>query len=91
MAIEKIPLSNEWRRVLEILADAGPGGSANAVLTEQGFSAEMLTSIARAGLATASIDTVWIGGRQIKAPWMRITNAGRFALSARGGNGTVKI
>jgi hypothetical protein len=81
MALQKIPLSTEWRRVLKILADAGPGGSAEAVLIEQGFSAELLASIARAGLATATIDTVWIGGRQIKAPWMRITNAGRFTLS----------
>ena len=80
MAMEKIPLSAEWRRVLQILADAGPGGSAEAALIEQGFSPDTLVSVARAGLATATINEVQIGGRKIKAPWMRITNAGRFIL-----------
>ena len=80
MAMKKIPLSAEWRRVLRILADAGPGGSAETALIEQGFSPDTLVSIARAGLATSKIDEVWIDGRKIKAPWMRITNAGRFTL-----------
>jgi hypothetical protein len=81
MAIEKIPLSAEWRRVLKILADAGPGGSAEAALIEQGVLAETLVSIARAGFASSTIEEVWIGGRKMKSRWIRITNAGRFTLS----------
>jgi hypothetical protein len=79
--IDKIPLSPEWRRALEVLAVAGQSGSAEAALIERGFSAEMLAALARTGLATATTDTVRIGGRTIKVPWMRITDAGRFALS----------
>jgi hypothetical protein len=79
--IDKIPLSPEWRRALEVLAAAGQSGGAEAALLEHGFSAEMLAGLARTGLATATTDTVRVGGRTIKVPWMRITNAGRFALN----------
>jgi len=51
-----------------MLTDAGQSGIAEAVLIEHGFSAEMLTSIARTGLAT---------GRQR----VRITDAGRRTLN----------
>jgi hypothetical protein len=78
--IGKIPLSPEWRRALEMLADAGQSGSAEAALIERGFSPEMLASLVRTGLAIVTTDTVRIGGRTIKAPHVRITNAGRFTL-----------
>jgi hypothetical protein len=81
MAINKIPPSPEWRRALEILDHAGQNGSAEAVLIANGFSDEMLVSIARAGLATATTDKIKAGSRTIEIAWMRITNAGRFALN----------
>lgn len=64
-----------------MLADAGHSGCAETVLVEHGFSADLLTGLARTGLATATTDTVRMGGRSVEVPWMRITNAGRFALA----------
>jgi len=80
MPIDNIPLSPEWRRALEMLANAGERGSAEEALIARRFSAEVLASIVRTGLATATTNTTWWGNRQIRAPWMRITNAGRFVL-----------
>jgi len=78
--IGKTPLSLEWRRALEMLANAGERGCAEEALTARGVSAEVLASIVRTGLAAATTNTVWWGNREIRAPWMRITNAGRFVL-----------
>ena len=69
--MNKLPLSPEWRRVLEMLATGRESGSAEAVLRARGFSAEMLKSLACVGLATP------IGGL---APRMRITELGRQML-----------
>jgi hypothetical protein len=71
LTMHKIPLSPEWRRVLEVLAGR-ERGSAEAVLRARGFSAEMLQSLARVGLATPA-------GGQL-APMMRITELGRQML-----------
>ena len=79
MAMNKIPLSPKWHRALEILATAGERGSAEAALIVSGFSAEMLKSLVRVGLATPSMDLVRISGQ--RAPWMRITDAGRQVLA----------
>ena len=70
--MNKLPLSPEWRRVLEVLATGRESGSAEAVLRARGFSAEMLKSLACVGLATP------IGGQL--APRMRITELGRQML-----------
>jgi hypothetical protein len=72
--MNKVPLSPEWHRALEILVAAGESGSAEAVLRARGFSAEMLKSLACVGLTTT------IGGQS--APRMRITDTGRQVLSA---------
>jgi hypothetical protein len=47
-----------------------------------GFSAEMLASLVGTGLANARIDAVRLGSRTIKVPWMRITDAGQWALGS---------
>jgi hypothetical protein len=73
-----MPLSPQWRRALEMLADAGESGSAEPALIVSGFSAEMLKSLVRVGLATPSMDRVRTSGH--RAPWMRITDAGRQVL-----------
>jgi hypothetical protein len=74
----KIPLSPEWRGALEMLAEAGENGIAEAVLIARGFSAEMLKSLVRVGLATPTMDPVRAGGQP--AAWTRITDAGRRML-----------
>jgi hypothetical protein len=47
-----------------------------------GFSAEMLASLVGTGLVTATIDSVRLSSRTIKVPWMRITDAGQWALGS---------
>jgi len=64
-----------------MLADAAHNGCAEAVLIERGFSTEMLASLVSTGLAAATMDTVWVGGQMTQVGWMRITNAGRYALN----------
>ena len=82
MAINKIPLSPEWRRALEELANASErGGATEAVLLARGFTAEMVASLVLSGLAEASVETLKVGGRGVEVVRMRITDAGRFALN----------
>jgi hypothetical protein len=76
--VNKVPLSREWRGALEMLAEAGENGIAEAVLIARGFSAEMLKSLVRVGLATPTMDAVRAGGQP--AAWTRITDAGRRML-----------
>ena len=78
MAMNKVPLSPQWRRALEMLAAAGDSGSAEAALIARGFSADMLTSLVRVGLATPTTGLIPRGGQS--APWLRITDAGRRVL-----------
>jgi hypothetical protein len=78
--MKKVPLSPKWHRALEMLATAGERGNAEAMLISRGFSAEMLKSLVRIGLATPSMDLVPRTSGQ-RAPWMRITDAGRQVLA----------
>ena len=78
--MKKVPLSPKWHRALEMLATAGERGNAEAMLISRGFSAEMLKSLVRVGLATPSMDLVPRTSGQ-RAPWMRITDAGRQVLA----------
>jgi hypothetical protein len=46
-----------------------------------GFKTELLVELVNAGLATASIERMVAGGRRIEVTRMRITAAGRRALT----------
>ena len=46
-----------------------------------GFKTELLVELVNAGLATATIDRMVVGGRRVKVIRMRITAAGRRALA----------
>jgi len=84
VAMEKIPISAEWRRALEMLVNAGERrGMTEAVLCARGFTPEMVRSLVLCGLATASPQTLKIGNRSIKAVRLRITNAGRYLLMSQ--------
>jgi hypothetical protein len=74
----KVPLSPDWRCALETLADAGEKGSAETALIALGFSAEVLKSLVRVGLARPTTHLARMEGKP--APWMRITDAGRRML-----------
>ena len=71
MVMARIPLSPQWRRALEMLADAEDRGVSSAALLASGFSAETLDSLVQVGLAipTGAID-------ELPAS-LRITDAGR--------------
>jgi hypothetical protein len=76
----EMPLSPQWRRALEILADADLSGVTDAELMAQGFSAEMLASLALSGRTVATVEAENGGERLIKIVRMRITDAGRREL-----------
>ena len=71
-------LSPQWRRALEILADAGLSGVTDAELMAQGFSAEMIASPVLSGRTAATVEAKSSGHCPIKI--MRITDAGRKEL-----------
>jgi hypothetical protein len=77
--MQQVPVSPKWRDALEMLADAGESGSAESELMALGFSAEMLKSLVRIGLATPTMRRVRI--EENPAPRMRITDAGRRMLN----------
>jgi hypothetical protein len=68
------------RRALELLA-ASPDGCSEAIMVAHGFTVDTLVKLIRAGLATAGTERVVAGGRWIEVARVRITDAGRRALS----------
>jgi hypothetical protein len=73
-------LSSEQRLVLRLLFDAEPHGITEELWTAHGFSAEVLSGLVLAGLATMTGDTVRAGSRTIEVVLVRITEAGHKAL-----------
>ena len=67
------------RRALELL-EASIDGT-EAIMLAYGFKTELLVELVNAGLATASIERMVAGGRRIEVIRMRITGAGRQALT----------
>jgi hypothetical protein len=65
------------RRALELL-EASIDGCTEAIMLAYGFKTEQLVN---AGLATASIEGTVAGGRRVEVIRMRITAAGRRALT----------
>ena len=68
------------RRTLELLA-ASRDGCAQAILIAHGFSIEQMVELVRDGLATAHRQRVIVGKRTIEVARMKITEAGRQALT----------
>jgi hypothetical protein len=84
VAMDKIPLSAEWRRALEMLVDAGERrGMTEGVLRARGFTPEMVESLVACGLATARASTLKVGDRTIKVVRLKITNAGQYVLMSQ--------
>jgi hypothetical protein len=69
------------RRAIELLARS-PDGMTEAMLLAHGFTVDMLADLIRAGLATAKTERIVAGGRPIEVTRVRITDAGRQALTA---------
>ena len=68
------------RRALELL-EASIDGCTEAIMLAYGFKTELLVELVNAELATATIERRVIGRRGVKVVRMRITAAGRQALS----------
>jgi hypothetical protein len=73
-------LSVEQRRALEMLADAGEGGSTLDMLIANGFPAELLADLVREGLAMMRGETVKVDERTVEIIRVMITDAGQIAI-----------
>jgi len=75
-------LSSEQRRVLRLLSDAEPRGIEETLWAVHGLSAEMLSGLVLAGLATMTGETVRTAGDAIEVVLVRITDAGCATLES---------
>jgi hypothetical protein len=71
---------DERRRLLELLATADDGCTAESLLA-LGFTPDLVLGVVRAGLATAQTENVLAAGRAVVVSRVRITDAGRGALA----------
>ena len=74
------PPKQQRRRALELL-EASIDGCTEGIMLAYGFKPELLVELVNAGLATASIEGTVAGTRRIEVTRMRITAAGRRALT----------
>jgi hypothetical protein len=68
------------RRALEVLASCRDGCT-EAILIAHGFTVPQLVELVRAGLATATAERMRAGNKTMEVATVRITEAGRRALS----------
>jgi hypothetical protein len=76
-----MPTPNQQRRRALELLEASIDGCTEAIMLAYGFKTELVVQLVNAGLATATIERMAVGGRLVKVIRMRITAAGRQALS----------
>jgi hypothetical protein len=76
------------RRALELLA-ASPGCT-EALMFANGFTAELLVELVRAGLASAHAERMVVGGKMMEAARVKISEAGWQALAGEAVNGRAK-
>jgi len=74
---------SDRRRALRLLADA-PEGVTEALMLAHGFRVELLVDLCIAGLATATPERTVAGGRRVEVVRLKITDAGRQALTGKG-------
>jgi hypothetical protein len=75
-------MTADERRLLEMLAGSADG-TTDALLTAHGFTAELVVALVRKGLATAKAEQTFAAGRAVDVTRVRITDAGRRALTER--------
>jgi hypothetical protein len=75
-------LTAEQRRALAMLTSAGLDGASQAWLMAHGFCVSMIAGLVKCGLATLSHEKVRAGDRLVNVGNVRITAAGRNALTA---------
>ena len=77
------------RRALELLA-ASPDGCTEALMLANGFTAELLVELVRAGLASAHAERMVAGGKMMEVARVKISEAGWQALAGDAINGRAK-
>jgi hypothetical protein len=70
------------RRALELLVSCRDGCT-EAIMRAHGFSIDDMAALVRAGLATATAERIVAGRRTIEVARLRITEAGRRAITER--------
>jgi hypothetical protein len=65
------------------LLAACPDGCTDALMLANGYTADLLVELIHAGLAVAQPERMVAGGRRIEVARVRITEAGRRALTER--------
>ena len=68
------------RRALELLA-ASPDGCAEALMFANGFTAELLVELVRAGLASANAERMVADGKMMETARVKISEAGWQTLA----------
>jgi hypothetical protein len=84
MRSKTVRLTAEQRRALGLLASAGRNGVTGPLLAAHGFSAATIMALIGRGLATMAQEKVKAGAKLIAVARVRITDAGRNALTAEG-------
>ena len=74
------PPKPDRRRALELLA-ASPDGCTEAIMLAHGFTVELMVDLCIAELAIAAPERMVAGGRTVEVVRMKITEAGRRALT----------
>ena len=77
------------RRALELLA-ASPEGCTEALMFANGFTAELLIELVRAGLASAHAERMATDGKMTEVARVKISEAGWQALDGDAINGRAK-
>ncbi len=77
------------RRALELLA-ASPEGCTEALMFANGFTAELLVELVRAGLASAHAERMVSGGEMMEVARVKISEAGWRTLRDDAINGRAK-
>jgi hypothetical protein len=77
-------LTAEQCRALALLANVGLNGASQASLMARGFCTSMIEGLVKRGLATLAREKIRAGSRLVDVAKVRITTAGREALTAEG-------
>jgi hypothetical protein len=74
-------LTDDERRLLELLATSANGVSDALLGLAHGFTLDMMAGLVRERLATATLERTFAGGKPVEVTRVRITDAGRRALA----------
>jgi hypothetical protein len=77
-------LTAEQHRALALLMSVGLNGASQASLMAHGFCVSMIAGLVKRGLATLTRETIRAGSRLVDVRKVRITAAGREALTSEG-------